>query len=221
MKIEERKKARDMRSRGCSVKEITDALGVAKSSVSVWVRDIELTSEQKSALSDRCYQWGAKNKGAQTNKRVAAEARDRWRNKGYEIAVEDIDFRVICALYWGEGAKVTPGTASISNSDAGLLRLWGKWIISMGYLNRMNFRVQYYSENGISEEQIWEKWKNDLDFILDEHRRKFTKCVINRASQRKKIGSLPYGTANLSVYSVELLANIFGGIDYLRAYGLR
>jgi|FLYN01.1.fsa_nt_gi transposase len=43
MKKEEREKARELRRAGHSVKEICRMLGVAKSSVSAWVRDFEET----------------------------------------------------------------------------------------------------------------------------------------------------------------------------------
>ena len=45
---------------------------------------------------------------------------------------------------------------------------------------------------------------------------KFQICTINRASQQKKIGSLPYGTATVMVHKTELFYNVMGGIDYLR-----
>jgi predicted transcriptional regulator len=50
MKHEERLAARKLRSEGCSIKAICRQLGVAQSSVSNWVRDIELTPLQKAKL---------------------------------------------------------------------------------------------------------------------------------------------------------------------------
>jgi IS30 family transposase len=50
MKTKEREQARSLRDRGCSIKEIARALDVAPSSVSRWVRDIELTAAQHEAL---------------------------------------------------------------------------------------------------------------------------------------------------------------------------
>ena len=48
-----KEKARTLRRNGRSVKEIEKKLGVARSSVSVWVRDIKLTEEQKSRLKQK------------------------------------------------------------------------------------------------------------------------------------------------------------------------
>ena len=52
-KAEEREAARLLRQDGCSVKQIAAELGVSQASVSVWVRDIQLTDEQLRALQAR------------------------------------------------------------------------------------------------------------------------------------------------------------------------
>ena len=51
MKTAEQAAARELRQdEGRSVKEIARLLGVSRSSVSLWVRDIELTPKQRAAL---------------------------------------------------------------------------------------------------------------------------------------------------------------------------
>lgn len=52
-KIKEREQARNLRSQGRSLNEIVRHVKVAKSSVSTWVRDIALNSEQKERLWSR------------------------------------------------------------------------------------------------------------------------------------------------------------------------
>jgi transposase len=47
MKTDERRRARELRAQGWSIKEIERSLGVSRSSVSSWVRDVELTVEQR------------------------------------------------------------------------------------------------------------------------------------------------------------------------------
>jgi transposase-like protein len=83
MKTAERNQARRMRSEeGRSIKEIARLLGVSTSSVSHWVRDIELTDAQHSALQRgigstgvsvlRAPQWQPKPErvGSRLSKRV-------------------------------------------------------------------------------------------------------------------------------------------------------
>ena len=54
MKTRERELARQLRrEKGASIKDIAHRVGVSKSSVSMWVRDIELTPKQQAALAAR------------------------------------------------------------------------------------------------------------------------------------------------------------------------
>ena len=217
MKSIEKVKARTLRAAGKSVKAIAKELQVSQSSVSHWVRDIELTDEQHAALAAKGRHYGAQAKGALKNKQLAIARRTAFRQAGYELAKHDASFRVICALYWGEGSK-TRGNACIANCDTDLLRIWGAWLVSAGFDAQLGFRVQYYA--GMSEDAIWDWWRTRLPFLDARHRRKFTLCTANRASQQKYAGKLPYGTASISVSSVELLERLLGGIDYLRTISL-
>jgi predicted transcriptional regulator len=60
----ERAEARHLRGEGMSVKDIALQLGVAKASVSVWVRDIALTDAQSATLRDKYHHYDAKLKAA-------------------------------------------------------------------------------------------------------------------------------------------------------------
>jgi transposase len=53
VKTEERQRARELRASGWSVKEIERHLGVSRSSVSLWVRDVQLNEEQRRRLSEK------------------------------------------------------------------------------------------------------------------------------------------------------------------------
>jgi transcriptional regulator with XRE-family HTH domain len=46
-KLEERERARELRAQAWTLQEIADELGVAKSSVSIWVRDVEFDSASR------------------------------------------------------------------------------------------------------------------------------------------------------------------------------
>lgn len=217
MKATEQASARIMRKNGYSVGDIEKELGVSRSSVSIWVRDIELTEEQKKSLKEKSKKWAGQNKGAQTNRDRSKAHRTEVRGRGYKKAESDTAFQVICALYWGEGTKSTNNTAAIANADADVLRFWGKWLLEEGYEDCIRFRIRYYGENGVSEEKIKQQWIDWIPFLKDKHIKKFTRCIINRASQRKKIGKLPYGTGELSVCNSDLWEILMGGIDFLRA----
>lgn len=219
MKASERENAISLRQNGKSIKEIASILGVSKSSVSVWVRDVFLNDEvrenikqkgvEKSVLVLRVF------KQSQSNKRDGEIRRSGFREDGWQMAKSDVDFRVLCALYWGEGFK-NKNVFSISNCDVSMMRFVSEWLSKNGFQSKVGFRVQYYGDNGISEDEIRCFWKESLPWVKSENFKKFTRVLINRASQKKGIGKQPYGTGILTVCNTRLVQMIFGGIEFIK-----
>ena len=217
MKVKEKQEARRLRKdAGLSVKEIVDKLGVSKGSVSVWVRDIKLTAKQRDALEERVDGHRNKQAGADKLKEMSRKRCEAYRKEGFDIAKGDRVFELLCALYWGEGFK-SKNVFAISNCDPSMLLLVGNWLLRNGY-KKLGFRVQYYGENGLSENEIRNYWRKVLPFLKDDNMKSFRECKINRASQKKKIGYQKYGTAELYVCSTELVQKVYGGVDFIREY---
>src|SRR5205085_5332435 len=75
LKTAERDEARRLReTSGAPIKEIALLLGVSKSSVSAWVRGIELTREQHAALRERNPTFNAQLNGSAAKRRTSADA---------------------------------------------------------------------------------------------------------------------------------------------------
>lgn len=81
-----RLQARELRASGQSLNEISRTIGVAKSTISNWVRDIELTNVQYEELSQNQRRYAAQNKGAQVNRDKARELRKAWQEVGRQHA---------------------------------------------------------------------------------------------------------------------------------------
>lgn len=82
MKQDKRAEARRLRQeQGLSVNQICKQLGVAKSSVSVWVRDIQLTEEQKAELERQHYAYRAQANGGQPTRENSAICADNIKKK--------------------------------------------------------------------------------------------------------------------------------------------
>lgn len=52
-KIEEKKKAIELRKQGLSYREILEQIPVAKSSLSLWLRSVGLSKKQKQRLTEK------------------------------------------------------------------------------------------------------------------------------------------------------------------------
>ena len=129
-----------MRLEGASIKEIERVLGVSRSSVSRWVRDVELGAAQRTRLVERV-RLGPIVAGD----RKAAKARETRR--GYQeegrrlVYVRDSTYTAGCMLYWAEGAKLR-NTVKLTNSDPGLLSYFVEFLRRHFGVSDARFRVQ-------------------------------------------------------------------------------
>src|SRR4051812_37261358 len=125
VKTREREQARQLRrEQGASIKEIARRVGVSVSSVSTWVRDIELTAEQHAALQLRNVAYDRQMSG--TWKQAAARRAQRlaYQTEGREASrLGEALFVAGCMLYWAEGAKHR-NTLRFTNSDPEMVRLF-------------------------------------------------------------------------------------------------
>lgn len=122
MKIRERDEARTLRrEHGQSIKQIARAVGVSPSSVSRWVKEIELTPAQLAALAMRNPILNAQRNGARTRsararaQRLVAQAEGRA-----AVRSGDAVHAAACMLYWGEGSK-SRNDVQLSNSDPAMV----------------------------------------------------------------------------------------------------
>ena len=129
MKKDKRDEARRLRQeQGLAITDICKQLGVAKSSVSMWVRDIVLTEEQQAALHKQHYAYWAQTRGAHTNAIKGRERRVIYQEEGRQKAREGDPLHLAgCMLYWGEGAK-NRNALKISNSDSGMLVFYMRFL---------------------------------------------------------------------------------------------
>ena len=97
--------ARHLLTEGCSVNEIARELRVSKSSVSLWVRDIPLSDEQRQALLKKSILFEGQWKGAAANGR--ADALDAWRIKRRADAARSTHRRITSAAACCFGRKAT------------------------------------------------------------------------------------------------------------------
>jgi hypothetical protein len=125
-KLAEQQRARELRAQAWTLQEIADALGVAKSSVSVWTRGVAFEpSARRSAAT------GRRPRGSDhpLRRRKLAEI-ERLRVEGVERVGSLTDRELLMAglgLYAGDGSK-RGGEVRFANSDPRLIRLFCVWL---------------------------------------------------------------------------------------------
>ncbi len=210
-KKQERLLARQLRrDEGLSIKAIARRLGVARSSVSVWVRDIALRPDQREAL--RRYDSQLRGSAAVAARFRALRCEYQAAGRARARAGSDPLHLAGCMLYWAEGDK-SRNMARFTNSDAGMLRFFLRFLRTSLSVAEDAVRLHIYcytsGDIGVPEiERYWLDWLSLPASCL-------TRTTVNnpsRASQHKG-RKLPYGVCTIAVYSTEIVQHIYGAIQ--------
>jgi len=161
--LEIKKKAIALRSKGYSIKEIADKLHIAKSTSSLWLRDIKLNKKAQQRLSKRflmsyyktSLRWQVKR---EKEKEILRKNALEFFNGFKENERQN---KICCALlFWCEGSKdVKYGLRLINSSDL-LIRTYLSLLRKSFKIDEKKFRVglhlhQYHNEK--KQKGYWSK----------------------------------------------------------------
>lgn len=205
-----RDEARRLRQQGMSVREIATQLKASKGSVSLWVRDVELTEDQKAMLKANQARWAGRNQGAQTNRRQALEKRRAFQHAGRLKAREMRPLHMMgCMLYWAEGSKHRNNLHFI-NSDANMMLLFMRFLREEIHVQESEFvmYIHCHTQDAAEVQRISNYWLTLLNLPPSCLRQVFYK---QGAITRNNI--LENGVCTIRVYRSEVLQHIYGAIQ--------
>jgi transcriptional regulator with XRE-family HTH domain len=199
-----RAQARELRSQGLDYEEIAASLGVAKSSVSLWVRDLPTPPR----LS---YQECRKRAAEGVHKYWATERAARQASRDAQCAaaaaeIGDLSDREIliagAIAYWCEGSKNKPHRRAdrvvFINSDPALIRFFLRFLDAAG-IPRTDLAFGVYiheSADVTAAEKFW------LD-VTGASREQFQKTALKRhnpKTNRKNVGADYHGCLRITVH---------------------
>ena len=214
VKPEARDAARRLRKEeGLPLNVIAERLGVAKSSVSRWVRDVELRPEQHAALRALNPRYNGQLRGQGGRRESARAARLAAQEHGRRLAQSHDPLHAEgCMLYWAEGAK-NRNVVVFVNSDADLLTLFLRFLRRCYDVvdSDVALSVNCHVAAGRDPAEITRWWLNRLS-LPAACARAPTVNKVSVASRRRRGNVLPYGTARLVVYSTFIVQSIYGAI---------
>ena len=150
-KLSERARARELRAKAWTLADIAGELGVSKSSVSLWVRDVEFTPQPRRT---------ARRRGPNVLQRRKAAEIEALRVDGIlrlGVLSEQAFLAAGAALYAGEGAK-RDGHVDFANSDAKMVAFFCAWLRHFIHIDESRLRVTVYLHQGLdiqSAERFW------------------------------------------------------------------
>jgi hypothetical protein len=152
-KLREQEEARHLRARSWTLADIAAQLNVSKSSVSLWVRDIEFVpSPRRHGAQRRPHPFH------EAKLREIAELDQAGRQRIGKLN-EDAYLAAGLALYAGEGAKAE-GKVRFANTDPAMIGFFCAWFRHFFEIDESRLRARVYLHDGLdldSAESFWSR----------------------------------------------------------------
>ena len=221
-------KAVAMRRRGRSYSEILSLVPVAKSTLSLWLRNVGLSSKQKQRITEKKRQ--AMKRGWETIRtRKLARVRVIKSAATSEVRtlISDPFWLTGVILYWGEGNKEKPWSSSakvaFSNMDLSMHKLFLAWIKKYLKVAGKDIRYEVYIHEDSDTYSIARYWRTNLNIQKDQLRIYYKHNVLN--TKRKNIGRDYKGVLRICVIKSSTLNRriagwIEGVVQYAHQWGI-
>ena len=216
-----------LRKTGKSYNQIKEILGVPKSTLSYWLKDIKLDKKAQDKIFKRKYQKSTL-KLIERNKKqtvVAKEKADRivllGKNEFKKYSKESL-FTTGVSLYWAEGYKKGAygskwKVVDFTNSDEYMIILMMKFFRKYFKINNEKIKIQIIAHPNIDINKAVNKWSVITKIPKKQFIKTFSKPNISSKGVRNK-KSLPFGTAHIRIYDVKYFFRIIGWIEGLKKF---
>lgn len=215
--------ATKLRKTGKSYSQISTALKIPKSTLSIWLKDIKLSDEAQAKIQSRTKT--AISKLIIRNKQKTDIAKEKYQ-KIYQLGKEESKkllhnplFLSGASLYWAEGYKRGAEgskwkSVDFANSDPQMVELMILFFTKFFNLKKTEIKVQIMLHDKKMANGAINFWHNitgipKINFIKTCH-------SLSSASLQKRKKNLQYGTIHLRINNVNLFFRLIGWIDGLK-----
>jgi hypothetical protein len=188
-KVEQQERARVLRAQGWTYAEICEELDVARSSVSLWVRDVAvdpaLLDERRRARFDAGL-LPVTRRPSSLHLRKLAEIEECEVRAG--SALGDLSNRDLfvagIALYAGEGNK-TGAAVGMANTNPAILAFFVRWLRTFFEVDESRLRVRLYLHQGLDLDAAEAFWADRLSIPREQFRAPY-RAVADPTRRRTK-----------------------------------
>lgn len=214
--VQLRRKAIELRKLGRSYGQIKNELGISKSTLSDWLKDYPLTSQQ--LLTIRATNEIRIEKYRATMQRKKQAKFDTYYQSAITMLLPLSKKELLVAgvfLYWGEGTKTRNGQLVVANTDPTLVQFALLWMIRGLNIPKEKIHVLVHLYQDMDIEASLTYWSN----LLAIPRSQFANPYIKN-SNRSSIDYRGYGhgTCNLRVYNAEIKHRVLMAIKAVSDY---
>lgn len=224
-KVQEKEISIKLRKQGFSYAEILKEIPVAKSTLSLWLRDVGLSKRQKQKLTEK--KLAAALRGAKTKKnyrlKITEEIKNKAKNEIGELSRREL-WLIGSALYWAEGSKQKEHNVSqvvkFSNSDPLMIKIFLKWLQDICNISKLeiSFRIALHENTKDKLNKVQRYWADVTKFPINNFQKiDWKKNKVN--TKRKNIGNKYYGLLNIYIKnSTNLNRKIEGWVEGICKY---
>ena len=208
-----------LRREGKSYNEIHRILGIPKSTLSGWFRDLRFSGCIKIKLVNETKMIWARNITNYNKKRAAAALKNALRIQKLESKkVKNISNRELwllgTALYWAEGSKRERWQARFTNSDPDMIRFIMRYFRNICNVKEEKFRLTVQIHPNVSDGIAKNYWHSVTKLPFSQFYK--TLVAVSKASKNKRNPKrLPYGTLKISISDVNIVNKIKGWLKGL------
>jgi transcriptional regulator with XRE-family HTH domain len=153
----EQQRARELRAQSWTLHDIATELGVSKSSVSLWVRDVDFVPNPRRTARRR-----GPNKLQLAKQAEIDSLLEEGRLRVGQLSEREFLMAGV-AVYWGEGSK-TDGSVKLANSDPAMIDFFLRWLRHFFIIDESRLRIWLYLHQGLDLDAAIEFW-SDLTSI--------------------------------------------------------
>src|SRR3989344_5656358 len=185
-----------LRKKGLSYNEIGKEVGVAKSSLSLWLKDIRLNSEHRKRLYTKQIRVLIEGSNSQKERRARqVEYIVNEAKKEVALPLSSETLKLMGAmLYWAEGRKMKGGM-ELTNSDPLLILFFVRWLDKLFRISAKDLRMRLNIYSKQEEVKVKKFWSELTGIPMNNFRKSF----IKPANKFFKKNTLYYGTARIEV----------------------
>lgn len=218
-------KAIQLRKQGKTYSEILKQIPVAKSTLSLWLREVGLSVRQKQRITQKRIEGQRRGAVAQRNKRLKRQnfLIESTRKEIGRISRREL-WLIGVALYWAEGSKEKEGKAgsrvSFSNSDPRMLAIFIKWLKECAKVPDEDISADLYIHESHKDnlDEIFKKWSKLLKLPRPFFKHAYFKKNKIK-TKRKNTGTLYIGLLQVTIRaSSDLNRRIAGWVKGITEY---
>ncbi len=214
-RTKDKSKAVELRKKGKSYSQIKAELGISKSTLSGWLRDMPLSEERIRALCDF-----SSIRIERYRNTMKAKREKRW-SEVYKKVSKDIGkftkrdyFLAGLFLYWAEGGKTSKYVTAFTNTDPAMLKFYIRWITSFFDIKKSELDVTLHLYKDMDMYSSTRFWCKELGLSRDQFKNPYIKT--------SKLTGLTYktgfgkGTCNIRICDRDIKEYIEQSLEFLR-----